>query len=482
MPFKFLFRQIDIAPLIFIRIVFGVLGFLDVVGVWIHYHLMKDTFNPDKLQIKYYGFEWVQTMPDPWLSIAFWITAIAALGIVLGKWYRLSATIFAIGFSYIFFLEKCNYLNHGYLFCVLSYLMIFVPANKAFSLDLKSNPNIYANAIPNWPIWLLKFLMATVYIYGGFAKINPDWLRALPLKIWLPYKKDYFVIGPLLEQEWVAWIMSYGGILHDLFIIPFLLFRQTRVAAFLICCFFHISNTMVFQIGIFPWLSIGLSALFFPPDFPRKIVDYAKQKIKLIRNWSDKYLTYLRNHVTPQNTSYFAKLPTLTGSIIILFCVFNLLVPLRHHLYEGDVAWTEEGHRYSWRMMLRGKQGSGHFMVKNLTNAQQKKVYASKFLTKRQNRKYKSHPDMILFVAHHLRDKYQAEWKTDSVAVYPHFLLKLNGRNYQPFTDSSVDLAQVEWSWTEQWNWILPLDPDDFPSEYLPKDQNNNMTPEEISY
>ena len=207
MSLKFLFRQIDIAPLIFVRIVFGMLGLLDVLGVWIRYHLMLDSFNPGNLQIKYYGFLWVQTMPDPWLSIAFWITILAALGIILGKWYRLSATIFAIGFSYIFFLEKCHYLNHGYLFCVLSYLMIFVPANKAFSLDLKSKPHIYANSIPHWPLWLIKFLMATVYIYGGIAKINADWLCALPLKMWLPYKKNYFLIGPLLEQEWTAWLM-----------------------------------------------------------------------------------------------------------------------------------------------------------------------------------------------------------------------------------------------------------------------------------
>ena len=482
MPFKFLFRQIDIAPLVFFRIVFGVLGFLDVVGVWIHYHLMNDTFNPENLQIKYYGFLWVKSIPDPWLSIAFWITAFAALGVALGKWYRFSATIFALGFSYIFFLEKCNYLNHGYLFCVLSYLMVFVPANKAFSLDLKSNPSIYANSIPHWPIWLLKFLMTTVYVFGGIAKINPDWLRALPLRIWLPYKKDYFIIGPLLEQEWVAWLMSYGGILHDLFIIPFMLFKKTRIPAFIICCFFHISNTMVFQIGIFPWLSIAFTALFFPLDFPRRLVDYLRLKIKVIRKWNTNYLTFLRDNISTNSTSYTAKLPMLTGIIVILFCVFQLLIPLRHHLYKGNVAWTEEGHRYSWRMMLRGKQGSGYYMVKNLSNAQEKKVYANKFLTKRQNKKYKSHPDMILFVAHHLRDKYQEEWQADSVAVYPHFKVKLNGRNYQAFTDTSIDLAKVEWSWTKQWNWILPFDHEDFPPKYRPKNQDDHKLPEEISH
>ena len=154
---KLLYHPTDIAPLVFFRIVFGALGFLDVVGVWGHYHMRLDTFNPNNLQIKYYGFQWVQSWPEPWMSLLFLFTAIAALGVLVGKWYRISASLFAIGFSYIFFLEKCNYLNHAYLFCMLSYLMIFLPANRAFSLDLKSNQSIYAKYIARWPLFLLQF-------------------------------------------------------------------------------------------------------------------------------------------------------------------------------------------------------------------------------------------------------------------------------------------------------------------------------------
>ena len=461
---KSLFRPIDIAPLVFFRIVFGVLALLDVLGVWIYYHLYKGAFDPEQLQIKYYGFEWVQTLPDPWLSIVFWVIILAAVGIIIGKWYRFSATIFALGFSYIFLLEKCNYLNHGYLFCVLSYLMIFVPANRALALDLKNNPSLYTNQIAQWPVWLLKFLMAVVYIYGGFAKLNADWLQALPLKIWLPYKTDYFLIGPLLNQEWVAWLMSYGGLLHDLFIIPFMLFRKTRVPAFVICCSFHLANTMIFQIGIFPWMSMALTALFFPPDFPRRLVKFLQNKITIIKKWHLSYLGFLRNHVLHRKTSNaVVRNPLLLCIVLFIFCSVQLLIPFRQFLYPGNVAWTEEGHRYAWRMMLRGKSGKGYFQVRNLASAQEKKVYASKFLTKRQNRKFKSHPDMLLFVAHHIRDEYKEKWATDSIGVYANFKVKLNGRNFQQYTDPNVNLATEQWSWTEPWDWIMPLDEKDFP-------------------
>ena len=464
---KFLYRQIDIAALVFFRIAFGVLGLLDVFGVWVHYHLMRDTFNPDNIQIKYYGFEWVQTLPDPWLSIVFWIVIVAALGIIVGKWYRFSTIIFALGFSYIYFLEKCNYLNHGYFFSVLSYLMILLPANRAFALDLKTEPSLYRKTIDRWVILIPQFMMAIVYIFGGLAKINADWLRALPLRIWLPYKKDYFIIGPIFEQEWLPWFMSYGGVLHDLLIIPFMLIKRTREAAFLICCFFHISNTLVFQIGIFPWLSIATTALFFAPDFPRHIVKFLQERLQIIKKWHKQYLEFLRGHqlhlkayVSGQESK-----PLITLFLFVFFAI-QICIPLRPYIYNSEVAWTEEGHRYSWRMMLRGKLGKGYFMVKDLSSDKSKKVYARKYLTKKQNRKFKSHPDMLLFVAHHIRDRYQEEWESDSIAVYPHFKVSLNGRNYQQFTDIEVDLAQEEWSWTKQWSWILPLDKNDFPEKY----------------
>ena len=471
---KFLYKPIDIAPLVFFRIVFGLLGFMDVIGVWAYYHMHKDTFNPNNIQIKYYGFEWVQSMPDPWISIAFWVIGIAGLCVAFGKWYRIAAIVFALGFSYIFFLEKCNYLNHGYLFCVLSYLMIFFPANRAFSLDLRSNPEIYAKYIPRWPIFTLQFLMATVYIFGGIAKINQDWLRALPLRVWLPYKKDYFLIGPLLEQEWVAWLMSYGGILHDLFIIPLMLFKRTRIVAFIICCSFHLTNVAVFQIGIFPWLSIAVTALFFEPDFPRKLVQFVQSKVTIVAQWATNYQTYINRLAVSQGQTLELKNKTLISVFVIALITINLCLPLRHHLYDSNVSWTEEGHRYSWRMMLRGKRGSGYFHVRDLAGTKEiKRYYANKILTSRQNRKFKTQPDMILFVAHHIRDLYMVKWDSDSVAVYPHFKAKLNGRNYQPYTDPTVNLSLVQWSWTKPYSWILPVDENDFPDKYAPKAQDN---------
>lgn len=56
--------------------------------------------------------------------------------------------------------------------------------------------------------------------------------------------------------------------------------------------------------------------------------------------------------VTVFVSTFGTKLMT-AGLLLISFQ--QILYPLRHHLYPGDVTWNELGHRYSWRMKLRDK-------------------------------------------------------------------------------------------------------------------------------
>jgi len=133
---KRLFTEVDIASLVFFRILFGTLAFADIMGLWTYYHLWEGDFNPHKFQFKYYGFEWVQPIPEPFMSIFFLLLLSAAVLITIGYKYRASTTALFLGFTYVFLLEKTHYLNHGYLFCWLSFVMIFLPANRDFSKDV----------------------------------------------------------------------------------------------------------------------------------------------------------------------------------------------------------------------------------------------------------------------------------------------------------------------------------------------------------
>ncbi|MFT4760523.1 MAG: vitamin K-dependent gamma-carboxylase [Paraglaciecola sp.] len=478
---NFLFKLIDNASLIFIRVVFGLLAFADIIGIFSYYHLYTDSFNPEKFQFKYYGFEWVQPMPEPFMSLFFIGMIVLTVFITIGKWYRPAMTTFFVGFTYIFFLEKAHYLNHAYLVMWLSFVFIFLPLNRNFSRDSLKNPNLQTNRAPYWCLFIIQFMMSVVYFYGGIAKINPDWIfHAQPLKIWLGQRGDMPLLGWIWRQEITAWMMSWGGFALDFFVVFFLLIKRTRIWAFCFVLFFHFVNLILFQIGIFPWMSLALTALFFEPDFPRKVNVFIISKwakFGKIDEWWGRKIG--RANLPPPTLSDTEESVLLTvkeklqnepfGSIkkwrlnrILVFaflfpiCLFHLTYPFRHHLLEGNVAWTEEGHRYSWRMMLRSKQGYGHFNVVDKKTGKQERISPSKYLSKKQKPKIYTHPDMILQFAHYLEQKYWEE-EGREVEIYAEILAKLNGRKYQQYTNKNIDLTKEKWSFFEESMWIVPL-------------------------
>ncbi|MBK7335413.1 MAG: HTTM domain-containing protein [Saprospirales bacterium] len=451
-----LFQRIDIASLVFFRIVFGILGFAETLALWIHYHLTLGDFQPDGFQFKYFGFEWVRPLPEPLMSAFFILMLCACVCIILGKWYRSAALVFAFGFTYVFVLEKTHYLNHGYLFCWLGFIMALLPANREWSLDVARDPSLRRRTIPFWSMAVLPFLMGVVYFYGGLAKLNSDWLNAIPLKDWLRMKADLPLIGWLLAKEGTAWFMSYGGLALDLSIAFLLLFRKTRLFALGGALFFHLSNTLIFNIGIFPWLSLGLTALFFPPGLPRRWVAWLRGRFLPIDRWAARWDARVANapdasswHDTDQFKPYIL-------AALVLLAGFHLTYPLRHHLLKGPVAWTEEGHRFSWRMMLRWKSGHGHFVIVDPATGQKETIQPAKFLSKKQKQKLFTHPDMILQFAHYLRDM-RCDQGMEDVQVFANIKAQLNGRAYQPFVDPEVDLAAQEWSAWKETSWIVPL-------------------------
>jgi hypothetical protein len=127
---------------------------------------------------------------------------------------------------------------------------------------------------------------------------------------------------------------------------------------------------------------------------------------------------------------------------------------LRHLLYPGDVAWTEEGHRFSWRMKLRDKSGSVQLRVRDSVTGKEW-IDSLDELTKRQRRKMATHPDMLLQYAHHLARRHAAEGRT--VEVYAAAEVSLNGREQQLLVDPGVDLSKEPRNlWPA--SWILPFD------------------------
>ena len=85
-----------------------------------------------------------------------------------------------------------------------------------------------------------------------------------------------------------------------------------------------------------------------------------------------------------------------------MYLAFQFLVPLRHFLYPGNVNWTEEGHRFSWHMLLRTKRGFAHFYAYDPTTGLTYRLDPLGYLSYEQARDLAGHPDMILQFAHFL--------------------------------------------------------------------------------
>jgi vitamin K-dependent gamma-carboxylase len=429
--FERLFEPRDIRPLAFFRIAFGLILFMDVVG-HVFTGEVRNAYIAPPFHFKYFGFEWVDPWPAQGMYIHFYVTGALALCVALGFFYRASAFLLFFAITYVFLLEQAEYLNHYYLVCLLSFLLIFLPAHRAVSLDAFRMPEIRSDTVPAWTLVLLRAQIALVYIFAGIAKLNVDWLCGEPMRTWLGGRAGLPVIGRLLATEWAAYLFSYGGLLLDLLVVPLLLARRTRPIGYALAVAFHLVNAVVFEIGIFPWLMIAATLLLFSSDSPPR--GAVSRPEPPPRSWRRR----------------------ITAGLVGAYLLVQVLVPLRHFLYPGEVSWTEEGHRFSWHMKLRGKIGTARFTAKDPDTGAEWRILPTEHLTQRQVRKMATRPDMVLQFAHHLAEVFRRAGHP-RIEIRATVTASLNARPYQPLVDPGVDLAAQPRTLGPA-PWILPLE------------------------
>ena len=430
------------APLAVFRILFGLIMFLSMVRFWANGWIERFYIEPTFF-FSYYGFEWVKPLGS-YTYLIFLICAVSAAMILLGYKYRLAIITFFLSFTYIELMDKTTYLNHYYLISLLSFLMIFLPAGACFSVDSGKRPLEF---VPRWSIDSIKLLICLVYFHAGLAKLNSDWLvHAMPLKLWLPSKYDIPILGKFLHKEWAIYAFAWGGALYDLCIPFLLLWRRTRPAAFILVAAFHILTRVLFPIGMFPYIMIACALLFFSSSFHRKLLRLTG---KLIRAPGEIFATGLQ---WSERNPRFAD---GRKAVFILFFLIQLMFPFRNLLYPGELFWTEEGFRFSWRVMLVEKAGYAAFKIVNPQTGRSFYVDNTDFLTAFQEKQMAFQPDFILQYAHHLADHFEAR-TNEEVEVYVESYVTLNGRRSRQLIDPAVNLAGQTGSLKPK-TWILPF-------------------------
>lgn len=289
--------------------------------------------------------------------------------------------------------------------------------------------------MPLWCSLIFILQMAIVYTYGAIAKLYPDWLDTTVIEIFMYTKQHYYLIGDFIQQKWFHYFIAYAGIGFDLLVVPLLLWKRSRKFAFLASIFFHLFNSVVFQIGIFPYMSLAIILFFYGPETIRNI--FLKRKP----------LYQANELIIPKYNKPFI-------AVFILFFSIQFLLPLRHWFIEDDVLWTEEGHRMSWRMMLRTKSGSASYKVIDKSSNQVIPVKLEDHLSKKQQGIASTKPDIIWQFAQYLKAEYRKQGI--EIEVYVNCIVSVNRKPVQRLIDSNVDLASVKWDVFKHSDWILP--------------------------
>ncbi|MGI8596941.1 MAG: HTTM domain-containing protein [Thermoleophilaceae bacterium] len=453
-----LFAPVDNASLVAFRVAVGALLFWETLR-YVHYGWITEYWVEPTFFFTFQGFDWVTPWPGSGMYLHFMALGSLALCVASGFFYRITAALFTIGFAYVFLLDKANYLNHFYLIVILSFLLVVVPAHRRFSLDVFLRPGLRSTTAPTWALWLLRAQVGLVYAFGGIAKLNGDWLAGRPMDTWLAEHSGAPIVGPLLDQPWSGLVFSYGGLAFDLLVVPALLWRRTRPYALGAAIAFHLANTQLFSIGVFPWFMIAATTLFLDPDWPVRALAAVRGRLPGVRAGAPAGAGASRSGGGASTAGGGRGLALRRAGIAALavFLAFQVLVPFRHLLYPGSVYWTEEGHRFSWHMKLRDKSSDLLRVVARGADGRTLRVEPRRYVTENQLDEMATRPDMLQQFARHVAGDLERRG-LGRTAIHVNAEVSLNGRPPQPMIDPRVDLARTPRDLRHA-SWILPLSP-----------------------
>ena len=416
----------SVVPLVTLRRCFALLVLFStirfVLNGWVHTQVLDPTWT-----FPFDGFEW---LPRP----NVWGAASLFSGMMLGgllmlreQGARLGALLFFLCFTYVELLDKSNYLNHYYFVSLVAFMLIWLPTTWR------------TPQVPKVVVFSFRFMLGLVYGYAGLAKLNADWiLHAQPLAMWLPQHSAVPVLGKCFAMREVAFLFSWAGAAFDL-VAPFALFSdRVRPYFYPILVTFHVLTWVLFPIGVFPWVMIACTTVFFTDSWHEAL--WAK-----LQKWLP------QAKLTPTEVKW----PSWKQVALVTFLLIQGVFPWRHLAYDGSVFWHEAGYRFGWRVMLMEKAGWTTFFIQN-EEGEEREFPTGSFLTPNQDKMMSTQPDLMVQTAKHIRQIWDDAYG-ERVKVRAEVWATLNGRRSQLMVDPFEDLASLENGW-EPRTFVLPLD------------------------
>ena len=464
LPRDYWTRTASAARLATLRVVVGALGAFGAVRFmangWVERLIGEPSFFFD-----YYGLSWVPRLSVGAGYALYASLALAGVSLALGYRTRLSAGLFALGFAWAQALDAANYLNHYYLLLLLAGMCVVLPVGSAYSLDVLLRRRSRAVRVPAWTVHLALVQLSLVYFFAGLAKVNADWLlRAMPLAVWLPERAWWPLVGDLLAQPWTAYLGSWLACAYDLSIWALLLRDRSRPWAYAAVLTFHGFTGLAFNIGLFPVIMVSATLLFFGDEAHERVwerlVAFANRSLALLYPPALSLVRFGGSPVavaTPVASPAFAKtansnaLSVTAGTAppkwlrwsLGFYLALQVALPLRAYAYPGQLAWTEQGYRFGWRVMLVEKTGEARFTVEDGATGRRWRVDNAELLTPYQEKQMAIQPDFVLQYARHLARVSEQRYSFRDPRVIVDNPVSLNGRRSRRLVLPGVDLTRT---------------------------------------
>ncbi len=333
--------------------------------------------------VPYHGFEWVQPWAPPGMAVHCAVLAAAGAGLALGLATRLSAVVLFLSWTYLAMIDATLFNNHYYVWSLLSLMFVFLPSARVWSLDrwltrrLRPAADRPGCEVPFWGVFWVRSQLVCMYFYGAVTKLTYDYLvHAQPVRngmqasgiretfeAYLPNYLADWCTEQMLRPE-AGYLFAYSGLLYDLLVGPLLIIRRTRALGIALTATFHgLNHFLLFDdIGWFPALAFWSTLIFLEPDWPRRLAAWLSKPRWPRPDWSwliagvlvfpplGVFLGWKARRASPPEGAVPRRLSKGVALLLTVWIGFQYLWPLRHLLIEGDVNWTLEGERFSWRM------------------------------------------------------------------------------------------------------------------------------------
>ncbi|XP_037948076.1 vitamin K-dependent gamma-carboxylase [Teleopsis dalmanni] len=432
-------------------------------------------------------FNFISAASLPIMGCLYILMFLGAMGIMLGYNFRLSCLIYIVPYWYIFLLDKPAWNNHSYLFGLVGSILLFTQANNCYSLDKYKNASS-TDTVPYWNYFLIKFQFFILYMYAGLKKFTTEWLSGYAMSS----LSRHWVFAPfrsVLSVDTIdLFIVHWFTAIFDFSIAFLMTWEKTRVLATPFMLSFHLMNSRLFVIGMFPWVCLAEVPLFFGFDWPRKIsfIKYfgvAKETKTIDKGNQLNTKTNVLNKenlveeikelkgvlccscqkeiIQKHKTSRSALLRSVA---ILIYCALQLFLPYSHFLTKGYNNWTKGLYGYSWDMMVHSYD-TVITSVKIVDNNNEKVHFINPYAYTDYDR-WTKYADMAVQYAKcienniledYARDPTSTPLSSKNFSIYFEIWCSMNGRFQQRVFDPRVDLLTAKWSPFKSTTWSLPL-------------------------